>query len=77
METEKEPFDLVVTDLMMPELGGAKLAGLLAERGNPPRMLFISGYANVTPGELVPHGHLLPKPFTPAELLAAVAQALA
>jgi two-component system, cell cycle sensor histidine kinase and response regulator CckA len=76
IEAEKEPFELVITDLMMPEISGAKLAKLLEERGKPPRMLFISGYANITPAELQTHGHLLPKPFTPAELLAAVAYAL-
>jgi PAS domain S-box-containing protein len=76
IESEQTPFELVITDLMMPEISGARLAKLLEERGHPSRMLFISGYANVTPAELLPHGHLLPKPFTPAQLLAAVAYAL-
>jgi len=75
-DAAEAPFHLIVTDLMMPSIGGAKLASLLEKRGNPPRMLFISGYANVTPAELLPHGQLLPKPFTPAQLLAAVSDAL-
>ena len=39
-------------------------------------MLFISGYSNHSPADLCPYGSLLPKPFTPAQLLAAVARAL-
>jgi CheY-like chemotaxis protein len=67
---------LVITDMVMPGGGGSKLARTLSDRPNPPRMLFISGYSNLTPDELVPYGRLLPKPFTPAQLLAAVEQSL-
>jgi CheY-like chemotaxis protein len=76
IDAEAEPFDLIVTDLMMPSIGGRRLAGLLEKRGSPSRLLFISGYANVTPAELLPHGQLLPKPFTPPQLMQAVRQAL-
>jgi two-component system cell cycle sensor histidine kinase/response regulator CckA len=71
-----EPVALVITDMVMPGGGGAKLARTLSDRPTPPRMLFISGYSNLTPDELVPYGRLLPKPFTPAQLLAAVEQSL-
>ncbi len=70
------PFDLVVTDLQMPGLGGRTLAERLRDRGNSPPMLFISGYSPHTEAELSELGELLPKPFTPADLLAAVARAL-
>ena len=73
----REGFQLVVSDLIMPGGGGRRLARVLFDRPNPPRMLFISGYANVVPSELVPYGTLLAKPFTPAQLLAAVEQSLA
>ena len=49
---------------------------LLEERSPRPRVLFISGYANVTLAELASLGRLLPKPFTPAKLVSAVALAL-
>jgi CheY-like chemotaxis protein len=71
-----EPVALVITDMVMPGGGGAKLARTLSDRPSPPRMLFISGYSNLTPDELVPYGRLLPKPFTPAQLLAAVERSL-
>jgi two-component system cell cycle sensor histidine kinase/response regulator CckA len=71
-----EPVALVITDMVMPGGGGPKLARILSDRPSPPRMLFISGYSNLTPDELVPYGRLLPKPFTPAQLLAAVEQSL-
>jgi signal transduction histidine kinase/CheY-like chemotaxis protein len=71
-----QPFHLVITDLMMPQIGGASLARRLHERGSRPNILFISGYSTDTPAELLPYGHFLPKPFTPAQLLAAVGLAL-
>lgn len=74
---EAGPFELVITDLMMARVGGLALAEQLHARGQPLKMLFISGYSDTTPGELMPYGTLLPKPFTPAQLLAAVRAALA
>ena len=62
---------------MMARVGGLALAEQLHARGQPLKMLFISGYSDTTPGELMQYGTLLPKPFTPAQLLAAVRAALA
>jgi len=76
IEEEREPFDLIVTDLEMPNVGGATLAERLHQRGSPPRFLFISGYSDHTPMDLLPYGKLLAKPFTPAQLLVAVRSAL-
>jgi len=76
IEAEREPFDLIVTDLVMPGTGGVSLATRLRERATLPRMLFVSGYSHHAPEELAPYGHLLPKPFTPSQLLAAVSRAL-
>jgi two-component system, cell cycle sensor histidine kinase and response regulator CckA len=76
IETEREPFHLIVTDLVMPSIGGMTLAQRLSERGSRARMLFISGYSNHTPTELEAFGQLLPKPFTPAQLLEAVRGAI-
>jgi CheY-like chemotaxis protein len=76
LDTATEPVHLIVTDLVMPRLGGMGLARALHERANRPRMVFISGYSNHTLAELEPYGELLPKPFTPAQLVAAVSRAL-
>jgi two-component system cell cycle sensor histidine kinase/response regulator CckA len=76
LDIEQEPFHLIVTDLVMPNIGGMTLARHLRERGSGSRLLFISGYSNHAPSELLPFGRLLPKPFTPAQLIEAVQAAL-
>lgn len=66
------PIHLVVTDVVMPELGGRPLADHLARVRPGTRVLYISGYpdevlrAHGVPG---PGTALLRKPFTPRELL--------
>jgi two-component system, cell cycle sensor histidine kinase and response regulator CckA len=66
-------IDLLVTDIVMPGMGGAELyAWLKTERPNL-RVLFISGLMNREPLE----GAFLKKPFTPGELLEKVCKVLA
>lgn len=74
------PIDLLVTDVMMPRLGGLELASaLLAERPSL-RVLFMSGYPQGA-GQGTPitlsDAQFLAKPFTPTDVLAAVGRALA
>ena len=57
-------IDLVVTDVLMPCMGGTDLATRLATRPSSPPILFVSGSHNVSD---VP-GPLLRKPFLPADL---------
>jgi two-component system cell cycle sensor histidine kinase/response regulator CckA len=71
--------DLVVTDLMMPEMGGRQLMAELGARPAAPRILVISGYdEQVTlKGERLPAGtRFLEKPFTVPGLLQSVRAAL-
>jgi len=67
-------IDLVVTDLVMPGMGGKELVDRL--RGLRPgiRALFTSGYAEgmVEGHELGADDDFLPKPFDQAELAAAI-----
>jgi signal transduction histidine kinase/ActR/RegA family two-component response regulator len=72
---ELGPLHLLITDVVMPGLGGRNLAQQLRQLQPEIRVLFISGYAdNVLSrdGVLEAGTELLLKPFTPASLLARV-----
>ncbi len=68
-------FDLIVTDVVMPEVGGAGVAAALREAGSTAKVLFTSGY---TDDSLLRHGvtehslAFLQKPFSSAQLARAV-----
>jgi len=68
------PIDLVVTDVVMPNMGGLELAAVLNGMRHPPMLLFMSAYA-FDPSWL--SGQLLRKPFLPSELVAEVRRLLA
>ena len=73
------PFDLLVTDVVLPGMGGRALSEHLTQRTPGLRVLFISGYtenAIVNGGVLDPGLHFLQKPFLPGELLQAVQDVL-
>jgi CheY-like chemotaxis protein len=67
------PIALLVTDVVMPGLGGRGLADTLRERRPAMPVLFLSGYPE---GGLESGSAFLPKPFTPDQLAAAVRQVL-
>jgi len=73
------PLDLLLSDVVMPEIRGPELAEMLAREGRVRRAVLFSGY----PEGLREAGlrgleawELIPKPFTTGELLAAVARAM-
>ena len=69
-------FDLVITDVIMPEMSGIELVGRLrSERPTLP-VLFISGYSQETQRAVIP-GHYLQKPFSIPGLLQAAKEAAA
>lgn len=76
---ESSEVDLVVTDVVMPGMGGVKLAEEIARTRPGTRVIFMSGY---TDDVVLRHGvshasaQLLNKPFTAAELTRAVRVAL-
>jgi len=75
-----EPFDLLLTDVMMPgALNGKALADEVARRWPAARIVFMSGYAESTlaqEGNLDARTFLLTKPFRKADLAQIVRQAL-
>jgi len=80
MEASRAPIDLLVTDLVMPRMGGAALADCLRERDPTLRVLFVSGYPDRSAEELGlgrAETRLVPKPFTPGELVVTVQELLA
>lgn len=73
------PFQVLVTDVILPGIDGRVLAERLRAQSPELRVLFISGYtenAIVHGGVLDPGIHFLQKPFMSAELLSAVRRAL-
>jgi PAS domain S-box-containing protein len=79
MQAAGEPYELLLTDVMMPKLGGRALADVVALRWPQTRIVYMSGYAAdmVTHDGIVDPGVLLlSKPFAKSELAAVVRQAL-
>jgi DNA-binding NtrC family response regulator len=77
---EGEPFDVILTDLKMSSLGGMEVLRRVKETHPDTPVIVMTGYASVSSAvEVMKMGALdyLPKPFTPDELRAIVAQALA
>jgi two-component system, cell cycle sensor histidine kinase and response regulator CckA len=78
-DAHQESIDLLLTDVVMPHLGGSELAGRLASLCPSLKVLYMSGY---TDDAIVHHGVLDPgvafiqKPFLPAALGRKVRQVL-
>ena len=72
--------DLVLTDISMPGGLGTDLARQIGSTQRWVRVLLMSAYSRqdlLGQGLDVPEANLLPKPFTPPQLLARIAEALA
>ncbi len=76
---EKETFDVIITDLMMPKISGMRLLATTKERWPEINVIMITGYATVKSAVLalkLGAFDYIPKPFTPDELSIVTASAL-
>ena len=78
-ETVEKPFDLMITDVNMPEMNGRELAEKIQEQKSANHIIFISGYSDdkdflrdVSDSEK----HFLAKPFSPEVLTTKIKEVL-
>lgn len=78
LEKHRGPLDVLLTDVVMPEMSGPRLARVVTARRAGVRVLFMSGYAGADLADQgIPEGGvLLRKPITPKELLRRVRELL-
>ena len=71
---EAESFDLLLTDIVMPEMDGIELARRAAETDPDIKVMFITGFAAVTlrVGRQMPQARVLSKPFHLRDLVGEV-----
>ena len=77
---EEGPIHLLLTDLVMPDMGGTELATRLQDKYPTIRVLFMSGYTDdgvVRNGLLASGRAFLQKPFTPTMLVRKIRDVLA
>jgi PAS domain S-box-containing protein len=78
-ESHPTPIGLVVTDMVMPEMGGRELSAYVGQLRPEAKILFMSGYtedAALRHNVLAPGAMFLDKPFTPVTLTQKVREAL-
>jgi two-component system cell cycle sensor histidine kinase/response regulator CckA len=79
LELENGSVDLVVSDVVMPEMDGPTLLKAMRARNPDLRVIFVSGYAEDAFEKSLPENQqfsFLPKPFTLSQLVAAVKETM-
>ncbi|MDZ4695538.1 MAG: PAS domain-containing protein [Deltaproteobacteria bacterium] len=70
-------IELIICDLIMPEMFGPALIKEIAARWPLPRILYVSGYGADATKDVDPEHIILAKPFTPEELRDAMSRVMA
>jgi len=79
LEAQGGAIDLVVSDVVMPEMDGPALLKAMRERNPDIKFIFVSGYAEDAFEKSLPENQqfdFLPKPFTLSQLVAAVKETM-
>jgi two-component system cell cycle sensor histidine kinase/response regulator CckA len=79
VEAADGKIDLIVSDVIMPEMDGPTMLTELRRRGLAARVIFVSGYADDAFAKNLPEGQeflFLPKPFTLKQLVETVKGAM-
>ena len=79
LEKGAEEFDLIVSDVVMPNLNGPQLARQVSERWPGLQVLFMTGYSEDLLSKQEPASsevRVIRKPFTTTDLLAVVREVL-
>jgi len=80
LESQGGEVDLVVSDVVMPEMDGPTLLAEMRKRNPQLKFIFVSGYAEDAFEKSLPQNqqfNFLPKPFTLSQLVAAVKETMA
>jgi two-component system cell cycle sensor histidine kinase/response regulator CckA len=80
LESQDGAVDLVVSDVVMPEMDGPTLLAEMRKRNPELKFIFVSGYAEDAFEKSLPQNqqfNFLPKPFTLSQLVAAVKETMA
>ena len=77
LESHDGQVDVLVTDIVMPEMSGLELAERVGAVREGIRVLYMSGYAESAPGLEHVAGSLLHKPFRANELVGTVRRLIA
>jgi two-component system cell cycle sensor histidine kinase/response regulator CckA len=78
VEREGQRIDLIVSDVVMPEMDGPAMFAELRKRGVTAKVVFVSGYAEEAFAKNLPEGDFgfLPKPFSLKQLIETVKASL-
>ena len=69
LASNPRPIDVLLTDVVMPEISGQELASRVQSRWPQVRVIYTSGYPTDELKDVCPGASFLQKPFTPAELM--------